>query len=397
MLSKVKGLLFLSVPVPEKAEFKQYINRINVSRGIITALAFLFVECVMLTVSFLIKGNRVFTIPNLYYAGMYAGLILCMAVFLAAFLKFKRNIPAYEKQISIVGTLFAFVILGWCAMISLLDLKSAGQIIVYSVAIVCISVAPYFRPVELFCIYMSVQIPFLFLIPSFQKSSGSSNYINSTTFIIIALAISYMRYKKQIQEFMNEKIIQQKGEELARINKELEHANQQLEKLSQTDGLTGVYNRSMFDKTMESAWNTCKRQSKPLSLIMIDIDFFKAFNDHYGHQAGDICIRQIAGVLSSCARRSTDAVARYGGEEFAVILSYTDKEQASVLAEKIRKKVESLAVCHAYSSVSDYVTISLGVNTTIPSDECSVEEFIKSADDALYHAKIDRNEFAVAQ
>ena len=129
---------------------------------------------------------------------------------------------------------------------------------------------------------------------------------------------------------------------------------------------------------------------------MIDVDFFKAFNDNYGHQTGDECIKQITGVLSTCARRSSDMAARYGGEEFVIFFPYTERDKAIQLAESARKSVEELTIPHEYSSVSKYVTISIGVNTVVPYDDSSVEEFIRNVDKALYKAKEVRNKIVVA-
>lgn len=205
-----------------------------------------------------------------------------------------------------------------------------------------------------------------------------------------------MRYKNYEEDFNNRKIIQEKSDELNRVNKELEAVNRKLEKLSQTDGLTGTFNRLVFDRTMKTEWDRCRRHLIPLSLIMIDIDFFKAYNDNYGHQAGDNCLRKVSGVLISCARRSSDIVARYGGEEFAVIIPHIGKDKVLQFAEQLRKGVEQLDIPHEYSSVSNHITISLGVHTTIPSEASSVEEFIRIADRALYEAKKKRNNLVAA-
>jgi diguanylate cyclase (GGDEF)-like protein len=287
---------------------------------------------------------------------------------------------------------FISFILIWCAGISLLDQLSYGQIIVYVVAIISIAVTPLFKPVTLFTVYLTIHALFLAFMLYFQKSSEIlfGNFLNSTTILIISWVISCMRYKNRVEDFNNRKIIQEKSDELKRVNKELE-------RLSQTDSLTGIFNRSVFDKTIKTEWDRCKRYFTPLSLIMIDIDFFKAFNDNYGHQAGDECIKQVAGLLSDCAKRSSDIVARYGGEEFAIKLPQIEKENALELAEKMRSRVEKLNILHAYSSISDYVTISLGVYTVTPSDKLSIEEFIRTADKALYDAKKDnRNSIVVA-
>lgn len=394
----IRSFLLVSVSDKYKREFVIGINRINVTRAKITAITFIALEIMQLVVSFIIKRDGFLKKPDIYYGAMYILLLLVMIVYLVIFVKLENNVPEYGTSIRVAGVSFVSFILFWCAGISLLDQLSSGQIIVYAVAIISVAVTPIFEPVTLLLIYLTIHALFLVLVPYFQKSSGMlfGNYFNSTTFLIISWAISCMRYKKQVEDFNNRKIIQKKSDELKRVNKELEEANQKLEKLSQTDSLTGIFNRFMFDRTVKAEWDRCERYFIPLSLIMIDIDFFKAFNDNYGHQAGDDCIRQVAGVLSACARRSSDIVARYGGEEFAIILPHMKKESALEFAEQLRKKVEELAIPHTNSSISEYTTISLGVHTVVPSDASSIEQFIRTADKALYEAKKDRNNIVVA-
>ena len=167
--------------------------------------------------------------------------------------------------------------------------------------------------------------------------------------------------------------------------------NRELETLSRTDPLTGVFNRLVFDKMINVEWNRCKRHTIPLSLIMVDIDFFKAFNDNYGHQAGDEGIKRVAKVLSVSAKRSADTVTRYGGDEFALILPHMDKNAALELARNIRDRVFELKIPNEYSSCANYLTISIGVHTLVPYDEITINEFIRTADIALYEAKHERN------
>jgi diguanylate cyclase (GGDEF)-like protein/PAS domain S-box-containing protein len=167
----------------------------------------------------------------------------------------------------------------------------------------------------------------------------------------------------------------------------LKEANERLERLSSSDGLTQVANRRCFDQTLEREWNRLKRTKEPLSLIMCDVDFFKLFNDTYGHQGGDDCLRSVAKALSESARRGGDFIARYGGEEFVVVLPATEAEGALNVAEKIRLAVELLAIEHSKSQVAPHVTLSLGVATIIPRDEGTPKLLIKCADNALYTAK----------
>jgi len=167
----------------------------------------------------------------------------------------------------------------------------------------------------------------------------------------------------------------------------LAQANKALEKLSSLDGLTGIANRRRFDQKLESNWRRTIRQSSSLSLIMIDIDFFKLYNDHYGHQKGDDCLQQVARTLEESATRSTDLVTRYGGEEFGVILPDTGLKGALEIAEQMRINIERLNIEHRYSKSSGYVTISLGVATTIPARNSHRNSLIAAADQGLYLAK----------
>ncbi len=168
---------------------------------------------------------------------------------------------------------------------------------------------------------------------------------------------------------------------------ELKRYRDYLEKLSATDGLTGVANRRWFDEQLEREWRRAKRKHIPLSLILMDIDFFKAYNDHYGHLAGDDCLRQLARALDKCARRPGDLVARYGGEEFVCLIPDTDTDGALWVANLFRGEVEGLNIPHAYSSVADHVTLSIGVSTLVPVVGEPSFDLIRRADELLYAAK----------
>jgi diguanylate cyclase (GGDEF)-like protein/PAS domain S-box-containing protein len=160
-----------------------------------------------------------------------------------------------------------------------------------------------------------------------------------------------------------------------------------LERLSYLDGLTGVANRRQFDKNLELEWRRMARLDKSLSLIMCDIDFFKAYNDTYGHQAGDKCLKMVGNVLMGSAKRAGDLVARYGGEEFAILLPMTDAEKAFNIAEKIQRDINSLKVPHISSEVNGVVTLSFGIAAMFPQTSKSPNDLVELADKALYRAK----------
>ncbi len=178
-----------------------------------------------------------------------------------------------------------------------------------------------------------------------------------------------------------------------------EHHNAQtaLEKLASRDGLTGVANRRSFDEKLSNEWKRDRRGRNSLSLLMLDVDHFKRYNDNYGHQTGDRCLQQIAGALEDVVHRPGDMVARYGGEEFAVILSSTDPTGASAVAQRILDRIAALSIPHGASEVGR-VSLSIGVSTAQPTNEKQPASLIAAADKALYRAKDNgRNRFVVAQ
>ncbi len=167
----------------------------------------------------------------------------------------------------------------------------------------------------------------------------------------------------------------------------LEAANDKLQKLVCVDGLTGISNRRHFDEVMEQEIRRSLREHKSLSLILADVDYFKAYNDTYGHLRGDEALKKVAQYINSIIKRAGDLAARYGGEEFAVVLASADQDIALRFAEQLRAGIYSLAIPHAASSIADRVTISCGIATIPPDHLYSSKEVISVADQALYNAK----------
>jgi len=172
-----------------------------------------------------------------------------------------------------------------------------------------------------------------------------------------------------------------------RTHLELKRYRDDLERQSMTDGLTGIPNRRHLEGFLDLLWSQALRLSGPIAVILMDLDHFKAFNDHYGHLAGDDCLRQVAQTLERCTQRKTDLMARFGGEEFVCILPGTDQEGAALVAEQLRGAVEALAIPHAASGASDRVTISLGLAGCVPCGDDKPDLLLERADRALYEAK----------
>lgn len=182
-----------------------------------------------------------------------------------------------------------------------------------------------------------------------------------------------------------------------RMEEELKKANETLTRIATLDGLTQIANRRKFDEYLSIEWKRAMRDKSELSLILCDIDFFKLYNDNYGHQGGDDTLRKVAKCIEENCRRASDLAARYGGEEFVVVLPETDHSGALKVAENLRVAVENLAIPHQYSKANSCVTISAGVITMIPAYHMSPETLVKQADAALYQAKeLGRNRFVAA-
>lgn len=213
-------------------------------------------------------------------------------------------------------------------------------------------------------------------------------YQTKSFFSLCTLAaggIAFSAYKHRIRKIKSreEKLI----ELVEKRTAQLADANRELQKLSVIDSLTGIANRRRFDEVLEIEWRRAMRSESPLSLFLIDVDFFKAYNDFYGHQTGDECLRRVAQALSGVINRAGDLMARYGGEEFAVILQGNTEHGAIKVAEMLREQVEALQIPHPNSRPKNVVTISVGVATVIPENDFGASVLIAEADKALYLAK----------
>lgn len=175
--------------------------------------------------------------------------------------------------------------------------------------------------------------------------------------------------------------------ERKKTEQELAALQRQLEEYSFKDGLTGVANRRMFDKVMEESWNDALRRRQPLSMLLLDIDYFKQYNDLHGHLAGDECLRRVGRILQSAARRSSDFVARFGGEEFVVVMPETDRSAAIKVAERCRTLLLKEQIAHGASGVGQLVTVSIGLGTITPGRDDNLTDFLKRVDERLYQAK----------
>jgi diguanylate cyclase (GGDEF)-like protein len=217
--------------------------------------------------------------------------------------------------------------------------------------------------------------------------------INSSVVLFSAIIISLIA-NYQIESSLRWNYLNNLSKEIETIR--LEKAKTELELISSLDVLTGLANRRNFDTFLDTEWQMGVQYRTPLSLLFLDVDNFKAYNDHYGHQAGDVCLQKIAETLKNCIHRSRDLSARYGGEEFVVLLPNTDEQSALQMAEKLRKSIELQNIPHEHSRVGPCITVSVGVATMMPQKTLTPQRLIELADRALYRAKdLGRNRVQV--
>jgi two-component system chemotaxis family response regulator WspR len=214
-------------------------------------------------------------------------------------------------------------------------------------------------------------------------SSGASDYLVKLPDQVELIARVHAHSTRYLTEQQRDAAYR----ELQELGRQLAEKNAILEQLSSIDGLTGIANRRRFDAALDEEWRRATRDDKTLSLILIDVDFFKRYNDRYGHLGGDDCLRQIAAALAAEAHRAGDLVARYGGEEFVVLLPRTAAGGTAVVAEGMRQRVVALALPHEGSEVAAHVTISLGSATLRVDEHSTPQRLIELADLALYDAK----------
>ncbi|MEN8198819.1 MAG: diguanylate cyclase [Thermodesulfobacteriota bacterium] len=222
----------------------------------------------------------------------------------------------------------------------------------------------------------------------FEKLSGKSLIEEQRN----ALEISQQKLLERFEalesaKYTIEDYVKNLEQKVQQRTEELENANRALEKLSFTDGLTKIFNRRYFDQQLITHWSHHQRNSRPMSLILCDIDFFKQYNDTYGHQAGDECIKSVAKSLEVSVTRSHDQVARYGGEEFAILLPETDEQGAHSVALNLKDAVFDLQIPHQDSTVSNMVSLSFGIATLVSDGMTNSSKLISLADKALYQSK----------
>lgn len=378
---------FLHIAREHQVTYDHERIKIELFRAKFIAALMVFFEVIIITLSLLKYKENIFNAPQVYYFFLYILLLVSMLTFFLIFKKIERRKWYHRRAISILSTFYLSYILLWNVAITFLDQRSYHEITAYTIAMISTA---FLATSEVWVTYISYAIAhsvFLIFLPSFQDSAQViyGDYVNSTILLIVSFVAVYFINNYRIADFNNRMTIQDKNDELRLLYKKLE-------KRAHEDSLTGLYNKSRFEELYTETWEMAVKAHHFVTVIMIDVDFFKSYNDNYGHLAGDECLKQVATVLSKLNVDNTDTApksiaARVGGEEFAVVCSGLTEQEGFLKAEELRQQVEQLDIPHIGTTVANHLTISLGVYSSIPSVIKSKDEFIHNADVALYSAK----------
>jgi diguanylate cyclase (GGDEF)-like protein len=222
--------------------------------------------------------------------------------------------------------------------------------------------------------------------PQPAEAQVAANLAHGTLLTALAVVLSHITYTSEVRQLQNEQLIERQRQDLELANRHLAESNAILEHLSYHDSLTGIPNRRCFDEQLQREWGRAQRERARLAVIMLDIDYFKQYNDSYGHQAGDECLRRVARVMSMTLKRPGDFLARYGGDEFAIVLPNTDVQGANRVGERLHRALGTLNDAHV-GSPRGVVTVSLGVACGVPAHGDNLADLLAAADTALYQAK----------
>jgi diguanylate cyclase (GGDEF)-like protein len=363
------GLMFLRFPGESEKAFLHYYHKrtINQTRFAILAAIFLYESVALIDP---------YVVPKVLNEVRALRFLVVLPVFLTALALsfFLRR----DLIVQILGT-FLIIVAGWVVTIMTLLDPGVGSLVYQAGLILTIIYGYTFMRLRFgyavtagwacTIFYVVTTILFKEVEPAILANNALFNIIAN----FIGMFVAYTLESNMRGEYLNLMA--------------MKRTHRELQKLSLFDDLTQIPNRRLFDMRLESDFGVLKRTEQPLSLILIDVDFFKEYNDCLGHQAGDRCLARVAEILQHFATRAGDLAARYGGEEFAVILTNTSIAEAHVMAEYIRAAVKNSNISHPHSPIAPVLTISIGVGSIVPSRTTRVEDLIRMTDNALYRAK----------
>jgi diguanylate cyclase (GGDEF)-like protein len=397
---KARDLLHIDMEECEKEHFRRSALADNLHRGRIFAILMIVFELILagLDICALIyKVDGRFNYRS--YLIMYLVMILINSIYLLSInssneLKDKSLSQLRNMEIGLVA--YITFIMSWGSIISLMDQNLYGQLMVFMVNMIACSVVFFLDNKKIIIPYVCSVLIILIGLPFFQSSSDVliGHYVNLGIFIVISWIASRIIFQGYYSDFKSKGMLQKTNnllkweiEQNSVTNQKLAAANFQLNELALLDELTGIPNRRSFRNHIDIAFERYVNENSLLSIIMVDIDWFKRFNDNYGHNEGDKVLIAVANQIFSVVRHNKDFVARWGGEEFIYAAFNTNAAEIGKIAETIRRKVLDLKILHRFSENYDNISVSIGTSTIEVRGKGDVSKGIEQADKALYIAK----------
>lgn len=396
------NLFHNKIDAAETETFRQQLAADNIRRGKTLSLTILVFESILMITDACTAYLRVdrrfhFNRYLILYAVM-AGINAAYLLVIARFEGLRGGSVSREKKTGMVTVVYLTLIMSWGSVVSLMDQRLYGHLMAFMVTMMISSVLYYLdtkmrlAPFVFSVLIVAVGLPF------FQSSSDVlvGHYVNLCVFIVICWVASEMIFQGYVHDFNNRILLQKSKVLLEReidekrdINIRLAKANFQLRELALVDELTEIPNRRGFRNYIDLALEGNAGKDPLFSIIMIDIDFFKQFNDHYGHSEGDRVLVMVARQIDAISTCAEEFFCRWGGEEFIYCVFNLNPEDTLKLAETIREKVSELAICHGYSDAGDTISVSIGTCTMAITEREEIQSVIDHADRALYMAKSD--------
>ena len=389
-MGKLKSLLSGCVPDGMEEELNEFLMR-RIWRVCLIMLPFimLFEVYNMYSMTFVRKGGlSVFS--HKVYLIMYVFLFIVTGLVLLLLWHESRIKKKASPLFFNLTFLYALVLCYWGTAITLYDQRVSENVSVYVTLVLTVAVFLYPKPWQSVLMFISSHVILITFFSYFQPGvvNNTGNYINTTIIMLCALFISITQYKNICSDYISSRIIIRKNEEISRINEQL---NYQVN----MDELTQTFNRRFLDGTLLEQWAEYQKKHICVGALMLDIDSFKIYNDTYGHQAGDACIRKIADIIKDCTDHSRDYIMRYGGEEFLIIIPDTTREEVLQKARNICRETAALRLPNRQAMPYNYVTVSIGACFDKVEHGVSPEDFLHNADSALYQAKREGKNRAV--
>ena len=384
--------LFFGIPPEYKAQFKAQRLASNVGRMYYFALYIIAVQIILNVINMLKPSDSKSSDINIY-----VGLsMLLLSIGIVYFILFSRTRKGKIKNSRVKSFLvesLLYLYLTVQLVFCTLNIIATGGINSYIIAILILGMVPIIPPPQSI---ISVLASFAYLLLAMYFTRNISDawdsilitdtWANLIIITGITIFMSIFLYDMYVSNFLKSIRLEKSNEDILRANADLAGANHKLELAAHTDQMTGVLNRRAFSHDFGEKMHLSSENDYKIAVALIDIDFFKAYNDKFGHLEGDTCLRSVAESLRQSFRRKQDMVYRFGGEEFLIVFDAREND-AYELVERARKNVEALGIPHANTSISPYVTISAGVCVTPPSKSIFTDSAIKIADDALYESK----------